>query len=84
MSKTTRFEERSPEATVTQGFRLETGRFQNASFWKRPVSKQNPGVTVASGPRVSKRFVFDIDLQLPITCAYLWSIRLSTHPNCDW
>ena len=34
MSKTTRFEERSPEATITQGVRLETGRFQNEAFWK--------------------------------------------------
>ena len=39
MSKTKRFETRSPEATITQGFRLETGRFQNEAFWKSHRSK---------------------------------------------
>ena len=39
MSKTKRFEKRSPEATITQGFRLETGRFQNEAFWKNHRKK---------------------------------------------
>ena len=34
MSKTTRFKERSPEATVNPGFRLETGRFKMRHFEK--------------------------------------------------
>ena len=34
MSKTSVSKTRSPEATVTQGFRLKTGRFQNEAFWK--------------------------------------------------
>ena len=34
MSKMKRVEARSPEATVTQSFRLETKRFQNEAFRK--------------------------------------------------
>ena len=41
MSKTKRFETRSPEATITQGFRLETGRFQNETFRKNHREKHS-------------------------------------------
>ena len=39
MSKMKRFETRSPEAAVTQRFRLETERFQNEAFRKNHRKK---------------------------------------------